>query len=84
MGVDRHITYKGNVISTIGRAYRYEDLPDNHEIYIELWRLIRLYDSDFEEFIEGVGEWVENVKNCGGRDLLEYMCEDEGMGWVDE
>ena len=89
MGIDRCIIAvkdikQGDIIANIGRAYRFENLPDDHEIYIELWRLIRLYDSDFEQFIEGVGEWVEDVKRHGEFNLLEEICDEySDVEWED-
>ena len=90
MGIDRHIIAKrdikaGECVASTGRAYHLIDLMDNQEIYVELWRLIRLYDSDFEAFIDGVREWVEGVKNCGGRDMLFNICDEySDLEWRDE
>ena len=90
MGIDRHIIAKrdfkaGECVGDIGRAYHLAELPDDHEIYIELWRLIRLYDSDFEAFINGVRMWVEDVKNCGVRDMLFRLCDEySDLEWRDE
>ena len=86
MGVDRYLTYKGEVIANCGRMHRFEDAydPDDREIYLELWRLIRLYDTDFDAFMEGVDEWVVSVRNTGAAELLEEICEDDDMGVVDE
>ena len=90
MGINRHIIAKrdfkaGECVASAGRAYHLIDLMDNQEIYVELWRLIRLYDSDFEAFIGGVREWVEGVKNCGGRDMLFNICDEySDLEWRDE
>ena len=89
MGVDRYLiakqdTKQGESVADLGRAYHFEELPDNHEIFIELWRLIRLYDTDFEAFIDGVREWVEDVKRCGARDLLEIITDEySDLEWRD-
>ena len=90
MGIDRHIIAKrdlnaGESVATISEADDLIYLMDTEEIYVELWRLIRLYDSDFEAFIEGVREWVEGVKNCGGRDMLFNICDEySDLEWRDE
>ena len=85
MGVDRWITYRGEKIASCGRAYHFDNtLEDREQLFIELWRLIRLYDTDFDAFIEGIREWVEMVENTGKAELLKYICEDEGVGVVDE
>jgi hypothetical protein len=89
MGVDRNITFKGEIIASVGRAYKFQDLPDNNETFVELWRLIRLYENvdgktDLEEFFDGVREWIDDTRMCGWRDCIDYLCEDEDMGWFDE
>jgi len=86
MGVDRCLTYKGEIIASCGRAYHYADIDDmtGEDVYVELWRLIRLYDSDFEEFIIGIKQWVEDVKLIGKNDLIKYICMEDDMGEVNE
>ena len=84
MGVDRYLTYKGEVIANCGRMLRFEDAFNPYEIYIEVLRLIRLYDSDFDAFIEGIKDLVDSAKDMGAAELLEYICEDDDMGVVDE
>lgn len=89
MGTDRYIIAKrdikaGESLTDVGRAYHLTDLMDDQELYIELWRLIKLYDSDFDAFIDGIKEWVEEVKNCGGLDMLCSICDEvSGLEWRD-
>jgi hypothetical protein len=91
MGQDRNITYKDKIITSAGRAYKFQDLPTNLETIIEFWRIVRLYEADplgemssFQDFINDLFEFIDDTKMCGWRDCIDYLCEDEDMGWFDE
>ena len=90
MGIDRHIIAKrdikaGECVVKFTGASPLSDVMSKHEIFIELWRLSRLYDSDFEEYIEGIKKWFEEVKKREYRDVIFAMCaEHSGLEWRDE
>jgi len=89
MGTDRNIVAKrdikaGERVTSLGRAYHLTDLPDNEELYTELWRLIRLYDTDFEAFINGIKAWVETIRNIERRDTIIILCDKySALEWRD-
>ena len=84
MGVDRYLTYKGEVIANCGRMHRFEDALTPHEIYRDMWRLTHLYKSDFDAFMGNLEDLIYSIKDTGAAELLEYICEDDDMGVVDE
>ena len=89
MGTDRNIVAKrdikaGECVATAGRAYHLMDLPDDQEIWIELFRIVRLYDTDFEAFIKGMKAWVETIRNIERRDMLFNICDEYSeLKWED-
>ena len=84
MGVDRYLTYKGEVIANCVRMHRFEDALAQEEIYRGVWRLIHLYTSDYDAFVDNLEDLIYSIKETGAAELLEYICEDDDMGVVDE
>ena len=95
MGTDRHITYKGKVIANLGRAYYYQDLPTFQDSQLAILRVVLAFVKltlephdtaidQVEDLQDKLDAIIEECEHRGAQNVIEYMCDDEDMGWIDE